>query len=347
MLTQPIFEQLYAMRLNGMADAFRKQLENPAVAELSLEERFGLLVESQWTLKADRALARRLALAHFKFKAVLEDVDFRHQRGLERPRLLSLANESRWVRLKQNVVFVGPTGIGKSYLGCALAHKACRDGFSVLYTRSPQLFRDLQTAHADGSFARLLSKLARIDVLVVDDFAMSPMSELERRDFLDICEDRYQLRSTVLTSQLPTIRWHDHIGDPTVADSILDRLVHHAHYFELSGDSLRKQRGREILGAGQDSAWNPPAVSSAAVAGSPPVPSSNALSSCSPRGPSSYLPSSVCTPTAPVVGSTLTAKNSLAAWARVAVRSRASCSNWTMSASASWQLPPTSTTPPT
>ena len=254
MLTQPIFEQLYAMRLNGMADAFRKQLENPAVAELSFEERFGLLVESQWTLKADRALARRLALAHFKFKAVLEDVDFRHQRGLERPRLLSLANESRWVRLKQNVVFVGPTGIGKSYLGCALAHKACRDGFSVLYTRSPQLFRDLQTAHADGSFSRLLSKLARIDVLVVDDFAMSPMSELERRDFLDICEDRYQLRSTVLTSQLPTTRWHDHIGDPTVADSILDRLVHHAHYFELSGDSLRKQRGREILGVGQDSA---------------------------------------------------------------------------------------------
>ncbi|MDE0260876.1 MAG: IS21-like element helper ATPase IstB [Bryobacterales bacterium] len=247
MLMQATLEQLYAMRLNGMAEAFRRQLEDPAASELAFEERFALLVESQWTWKESRALTRRLQLAKLKQQACLEDIDFRHPRGLEQARWMSLAHESAWVRRKQNVVLVGPTGVGKSFLACALAHRACRDGFSALYTRAPQLFRELHAARAEGSLARLLAKLAKVDALVVDDFALAPMSEPERRDFLDICDDRYRLRSTILTSQLPTDRWHGPIGEPTVADSILDRMVHHAHRFELQGESLRKVRGQAEL----------------------------------------------------------------------------------------------------
>ena len=250
MLVQPTLEQLYAMRLNGMAEAFRRQLEDPGASELDFEERFALLVESQWTWKQSRALTRRLALAKLKQKACVEDIDFRHPRGLERARWMSLAHESAWVRRKQNVVLLGPTGVGKSFLACALAHQACRNGFSALYTRTPQLFRDLQAARAEGGLSRLLAKLARIDALIVDDFALAPMTEWERRDLLDICDDRYRLRSTILTSQLPTDRWHDPVGDPTVADSILDRMVHNAHRFELRGESLRKVQGRAEIAAG-------------------------------------------------------------------------------------------------
>lgn len=254
MLMQPTLEQLYGMRLNGMADAFRRQLEDPAASELTFEERFALLVESQWTWKESRALTRRLALAKLKQQACLEDIDFRHPRGLERARWMSLAHESAWLRRKQNVVLVGPSGIGKSFLACALAQRACRDGFSALYTRAPQLFRQLHAARAEGRLSLLLAKLAKIDALVVDDFALAPLSELERRDFLDICDDRYRLRSTILTSQLPTDRWHGPIGDPTVADSILDRMVHHAHRFELQGESLRKVRGQAEITASAEGA---------------------------------------------------------------------------------------------
>jgi DNA replication protein DnaC len=251
---QPTLEQLYGMRLNGMAEALRRQLEDPAASELAFEERFALLVESQWTWKESRALTRRLALAKLKQQACLEDIDFRHPRGLDRARWMSLAHESAWLRRKQNVVLVGPSGIGKSFLACALAQRACRDGFSALYTRAPQLFRELHAARAEGGLSRLLAKLAKIDALVVDDFALAPMSELERRDFLDICDDRYRLRSTILTSQLPTQSWHEPIGEPTVADSILDRMVHHAHRFELQGESLRKVHGRAEITAGEEGA---------------------------------------------------------------------------------------------
>ena len=249
MLLQPTLERLYAMRLNGMAEALRRQLEDAEMAGLSFQERFALLVESQWTWKESRALTRRLALAKLKQPACLEDIDFRQPRGLERGRWKTVTHESGWVRRKQNVVLTGPTGVGKSYLACALAQQACRDGFSALYVRTPQLFRDLQTARAEGSLTRLLAKLARVDVLVIDDFALAPMAELERRDLLDLCDDRYRLRSTVLTSQLPTGRWHELVGDPTMADSILDRMVHNAHRFELSGESMRKVRDRAEIEA--------------------------------------------------------------------------------------------------
>jgi DNA replication protein DnaC len=241
MLNQPTIEKLHAMKLHGMADAFRAQLETPDMSQLGFEERLALLVDQQWLWKENRALARRLQSAHLKERGVIEDIDYQHPRGLDRKLMRTLAG-SEWVRQNQNVLLIGPTGIGKSWLGCALAHKACRDGFSVLHKRTTELFRDLAVAHVDGSIGRMLVKLSRIDVLVLDDFAMAPLKDSERRDFLEICDDRYQRRSMILTSQMPIAHWHEQIGDPTIADSILDRLVHSAYRIELHGESMRKKR---------------------------------------------------------------------------------------------------------
>jgi len=172
-----------------------------------------------------------------------EDVNYRHARQLDGAQFRSLLQQSHWVAQHQSVLLTGPTGIGKSWLAQALAHKACRDGYRVFYRPAGKLFRDLQQAQADGSLNRHLPMLTKVDVLVVDDFAMNPLDEMERRLFLEICDDRYRRRSTVLTSQVPVSKWHKQIGDPTVADSILDRLVHNAYRFDLSGESMRKQRG--------------------------------------------------------------------------------------------------------
>ena len=173
----------------------------------------------------------------------MEDIDFRSPRGLDRSVLRSLTQNSAWVREHQNIFLIGPTGIGKSFLACALAEKACRDGFTAFYTRASQLFRDLALARADGSLRTLLARLGRLDLLVVDDWVMAPLADAERHDFLEICEDRYQIRSLILTSQLPVGKWHEQIGDPTLADSILDRIVHNAHRIEMRGESMRKKRG--------------------------------------------------------------------------------------------------------
>jgi DNA replication protein DnaC len=244
MLNQPTLEKLQTMKLHGMADAFRAQLETTDTSQLSFEERFAMLVDQQWLWKENRALARRLRAAKLKERGVIEDIDYQHPRGLDRKLIRTLAS-SEWVRQHQNLLLIGPTGIGKTWLGCALAQKACRDGFTILHRRSSELFRDLAVAHVDGSFGRLLTKLSRIDVLVLDDFAMAPLKDSERRDFLELCDDRYQRRSMILTSQLPLAHWHEQIGDPTLADSILDRLVHNAYRIELNGESIRKKRGRK------------------------------------------------------------------------------------------------------
>ena len=175
---------------------------------------------------------------------VVEDIDYQHPRGLDRKLIRTLAS-SEWVRQHQNLLLIGPTGIGKTWLGCALAQKACRDGFTILHKRTAEMFRDLAVAHVDGSFGRQLTKLSRIDILVLDDFAMAPLKDGERRDFLELCDDRYRRRSMILTSQLPLAHWHERIGDPTLADSILDRLVHNAYRIELNGESMRKKRGRK------------------------------------------------------------------------------------------------------
>ena len=247
MLHQQTMEKLQVMGLHGMAEAFRAQPQQAGITELSFEERFGLLVDQQWNWRQNRALARRLEEAKLRHRASVEDIDFRQPRGLDRPLLRSLTQDSAWVRQHQNVFLIGPCGIGKSFLACALAEKACRDGFTAYYRRASQLFRDLSLARADGSLRSLLARLAKIDVLLIDDWAMAPLADAERRDFLEICEDRYQVRSTILTSQLPLLQWHQQIGDPTVADSILDRLVHNAHRIEMQGDSLRKKQGGKEL----------------------------------------------------------------------------------------------------
>jgi DNA replication protein DnaC len=244
MLNQPTMEKLNAMKLHGMAEAFREQMEMADASQLSFDERFGLLVDRQWTWKENRALIRRLQLAKFKERGVVEDIDYQHPRGLDRKLIRTLAT-SDWVRQHHNLLIVGPTGIGKTWLACALAHRACRDGFFAVHKRMSELFRDLALARADGSIGHLLAKLARVDVLLLDDFAMAPLKDGERRDFLEICDDRYQRRSTILTSQLPVANWYEQIGDPSIADSIMDRLVHNAYRLELNGESIRKKRGRK------------------------------------------------------------------------------------------------------
>jgi DNA replication protein DnaC len=246
MLNQPTLDKLETLRLHGMAEAFRTQADpaqRDGLAPLSFEERFALLVDQEWMWRQNRALARRLVHAKFRYRASVEDIDFRAPRGLDRALVRSLTQNSAWVTQHQNVFLLGPTGVGKSWLACALAEKACRDGFTAFFVRAPQLFRDLALARADGSLGTRLARLARLDVLIVDDWAHAPLAEGERRDFLEICEDRYQARSTILTSQLPVAQWHEQIGDPTLADSILDRLVHNAHRIEMDGESMRKERG--------------------------------------------------------------------------------------------------------
>ena len=242
MLQEPMMEKLTAMRLLGMADALKTQEQDPASRELSFLERLGLLVDQQWTWRENQALARRLHAAKLKGAAV-EDIDYRTARGLDKSVIRALAQKSGWVEQHENIFVLGPTGVGKSFVACALAQKACRDGYSALYVRAPALFRDLAIARADGSLRSVFARFGRIDVLVIDDWAMAPLAETERRDFWEICEDRYQTRSMVLTSQLPVARWHEQIGDATAADGILDRLVHNAHRIEMRGDSMRKKRG--------------------------------------------------------------------------------------------------------
>lgn len=242
MLHQPTIEKLITMRLQGMVDGLEAIEQDEAARDLSFEEKLALIVDRQYTWRQNLAFQQRLRRARLRGNACVEDIDYRTQRGIDKATVRGLAQESAWVQRHENLFVTGPTGCGKSYLASALAHKACRDGYLVFYSRATALFRDLALARADGSLRNLLTRLARTDVLVVDDWAMSPLSETERRDFWEICEDRYQTRSTILTSQVPVTNWHEQIGDATVADGILDRLVHNAHRIELKGESMRKAK---------------------------------------------------------------------------------------------------------
>jgi DNA replication protein DnaC len=242
MLRQPTAERLRAMRLFGMAKAFEEQTEQALYDPMTFEERLGLLVDREATHRGAHLLAIRLAKAKLRQNAVYEDIDFKMARGLDRSLLLRLC-EGDWIRHHENGIVTGPTGVGKSFIACALANKACRDGHSVLYTRAPRLFSELALARADGSHGRRLLALARFELLVIDDWGLAPMTHEHCRDFLEILDDRYERRSTLVASQVPVDQWHALLPDATIADAALDRLVHNAHRIVLSGESARKRRG--------------------------------------------------------------------------------------------------------
>jgi DNA replication protein DnaC len=240
-LNQPTLTKLHAMKLSAMAEAMERQLGSSEHAHLAFEERIGLLVDAEWARREERKLTRRLQLAKLRHAASIEDLDFRASRGLDRQVVLSLA-QCGWIRDGLNVLITGLTGTGKSYLACALAERACRSGFSAHYVRTARLVHDLAVARGDGSYSRALSRLAKIDLLVLDDWLLAPLKESERRDLLEVIEDRHERRSTLITSQLPVKAWHDALGEPTIADSICDRLIHGAYQIDLKGKSMRAER---------------------------------------------------------------------------------------------------------
>jgi DNA replication protein DnaC len=225
----------------GMYHALLEQMQMPEIPEVPFEERLGLLVDRESTARADRRLKTRLHQAKLRQTACIEDIDYRHPRGLDKALVRGLAT-CQWVRDRHNVLITGPTGIGKTWIACALGHQACREGWTVLYLRLPRLLQEFPLAKGAGRYVKLMTALAKTDVLILDDWGLAPLSDDNRRDLLELLEDRHDCRATIVTSQLPVEHWHEAIGEPTLADAILDRLVHNAYNIALKGDSMRKRQ---------------------------------------------------------------------------------------------------------
>jgi DNA replication protein DnaC len=241
MLNHPTLDKLQALRFIGMLKALTEQAAMPDIDALSFEERLGLLIDREMTEREDRRLKTRLRQAKLKQNACVEEIDYRHPRGLDKALMLDLTG-CQWIKRHLNLLITGPTGVGKTWIGCALAQKACREGYTALYLRLPRLLQELSIAKGDGTYAKLLVRLAKVDVLILDDWGLSRLIAEQRRDLLEIMEDRHDNRSTIVTSQLPLEKWHNSIGDPTMADAILDRLVHNAYKINLKGESMRKRK---------------------------------------------------------------------------------------------------------
>jgi DNA replication protein DnaC len=244
MMAQQTLDQLYELRLTGMAEALEEQMRLSDIGSLAFEERFALLLEREITVRDDRRLTRLLRTAKLAIQAAMEDIDFRSPRGLDRSVMLRLGG-CQWIHEHDNVMISGATGTGKSYLACALGHSGCRHGLSTRYYRFSRLLGQLALARADGSYVRLLDRLAKTQLLILDDFGLAPLTDPERRDLLEVLEDRYGKRATLLTSQLPFDHWHAVVGDATFADAILDRIVHNAHKITLKGASMRRKKAAD------------------------------------------------------------------------------------------------------
>jgi DNA replication protein DnaC len=241
MLNNPTVDKMLELKLNGMVRALKQQQEMPQLSKLSFDERLGLLVDAEHTEREGVKLSQRLKTAKLRQSASIEDVDFELARNLDRKLVAQLANGA-WLKEGLNVLITGPTGVGKSYLSCALAQKACRLGFSTSYLRAPRFFQELTVARLNGSYTKLLAKLAKLDLIVLDDFALVPVSEEQSRDLLEVTDDRCGRSSIILVSQLPVDNWHQTFANATLADAILDRVVHESYRFALDGDSIRKKK---------------------------------------------------------------------------------------------------------
>ena len=244
MLSNPTLEKLTELKLHGMAGSMREQLGDDEYSDLTFEERLGIMIDNEMLERQNRRLKTRMSQSKMRLRACMEDIDYKVRRGLDKPLFKSLST-CKWIHDHLNIIITGPCGVGKSFIACALGHRACMNGLKVFYVRATRLIEDLAIAHGDGRYQKLLDKLAKTEVLIIDDWGLSTLDDQASRDFLEIFDDRHDVRSTIIVSQLPIDSWHETIKNPTLGDAILDRVIHNAYKIELKGESMRKKRKRE------------------------------------------------------------------------------------------------------